>query len=97
MTGGSIAGRAAQRNQRYKDVFISSLADGGTRSQESDIVAIPYLAMASGSGHDAPDFVDAGIPAAMIFVRDDKGSHIPDEAMEIADFMQAMRVLANVL
>ena len=53
--------------------------------------------MASGSGHDAPDFVDAGIPAAMIFVRDDKGSHIPDEAMEIADFMQAMRVLANVL
>ena len=33
----------------------------------------------------------------MIFVRDDQGRHNPDEAMEIADFMQAMRVLANVL
>lgn len=60
-------------------------------------LGIPYLTMASGGGHDAQDFADAGIPAAMIFVRNDKGSHNPDEAMEIADFMQATRVLANVL
>ena len=60
-------------------------------------LAIPCLTMASGGGHDAQDFADAGIPAAMIFVRNDKGSHNPDEAMEIADFMQATRVLANVL
>jgi N-carbamoyl-L-amino-acid hydrolase len=33
----------------------------------------------------------------MIFVRNDKGSHNPAEAMAIADFMQATRVLANVL
>ncbi|PTM39941.1 hydantoinase/carbamoylase family amidase [Bosea sp. 124] len=60
-------------------------------------LGIPVLTMASGGGHDAQDFADAGIPAAMIFVRNDKGSHNPDEAMEIADFMQATRVLANVL
>ena len=63
----------------------------------ADGLGISYLTMASGGGHDAQDFADAGIPAAMIFVRNDKGSHNPDEAMEIADFMQATRVLANVL
>lgn len=63
----------------------------------ADGLAIPYLTMASGGGHDAQDFADAGIPAAMIFVRNDKGSHNPEEAMEIADFIQATRVLANVL
>ncbi|SFJ14953.1 N-carbamoyl-L-amino-acid hydrolase [Bosea sp. OK403] len=60
-------------------------------------LSIPFLTMASGGGHDAQDFADAGIPAAMLFVRNDKGSHNPAEAMEIADFMQATRVLANVL
>ncbi|HEV7256439.1 MAG TPA: hydantoinase/carbamoylase family amidase [Bosea sp. (in: a-proteobacteria)] len=63
----------------------------------ADGLGIARLTMASGGGHDAQDFADAGIPAAMIFVRNDKGSHNPDEAMEIADFMQATRVLANVL
>lgn len=63
----------------------------------ADGLGIPHLTMASGGGHDAQDFADAGIPAAMIFVRNDKGSHNPHEAMEIADFMQATRVLANVL
>lgn len=63
----------------------------------ADGLAIAYLTMASGGGHDAQDFADAGIPAAMLFVRNDKGSHNPHEAMEIADFMQATRVLANVL
>lgn len=60
-------------------------------------LAIPTLTMASGGGHDAQDFAEAGIPAAMIFVRNDKGSHNPDEAMEIDDFMQGTRLLANLL
>lgn len=50
----------------------------------ADGLAIPCLTMASGGGHDAQDFADAGIPAAMIFVRNDKGSHNPDEAMAIS-------------
>lgn len=63
----------------------------------ADGLAIPYLTMASGGGHDAQDFADAGIPAVMVFVRNDKGSHNPHEAMTIADFMQATRVLVNRL
>ena len=39
----------------------------------------------SGGGHDAQDFVRAGIPAAMIFVRNDHGSHNPKESMELND------------
>ena len=63
----------------------------------ADGLAIPTLPMASGGGHDAQDFAEAGIPAVMIFLRNDKGSHNPDEAMEIDDFMQGTRLLANLL
>lgn len=60
-------------------------------------LSIPALPIASGGGHDAQDFAEAGIPAVMIFVRNDKGSHNPDEAMEIDDFLQGARLLANLL
>jgi N-carbamoyl-L-amino-acid hydrolase len=33
----------------------------------------------------------------MIFVRNDHGSHNPDEAMEIADFGQACRLLFGLV
>ena len=36
--------------------------------------------MASGAGHDAAVFAKVGIPCGMIFVRNDHGSHNPDEA-----------------
>ena len=44
------------------------------------------LEMPSGAGHDAAVFAEAGIPSAMIFVRNDHGSHNPDEAMALEDF-----------
>ncbi|MEI9401229.1 Zn-dependent hydrolase [Mesorhizobium argentiipisi] len=47
----------------------------------------------SGAGHDAAMFAGAGIPTAMLFVRNEKGSHNPHEAMEIADLDQAIRLL----
>ena len=34
-----------------------------------------------------------GIPAAMIFVANQKGSHNPNEAMEITDFIQGAEAL----
>ena len=37
-------------------------------------------------GHDASIFARAGIPAAMVLVRNADGSHNPDEKMELADF-----------
>jgi N-carbamoyl-L-amino-acid hydrolase len=47
----------------------------------------------SGAGHDAADFAACGVPSAMVFVRNDRGSHNPDEAMAIEDFAQGVRVL----
>jgi N-carbamoyl-L-amino-acid hydrolase len=56
-------------------------------------LAIPHARMASGAGHDAAVFAGAGIPTVMIFVRNQNGSHNPDEAMEMSDFELAVRVL----
>jgi N-carbamoyl-L-amino-acid hydrolase len=47
----------------------------------------------SGAGHDAATFAGAGIPTAMLFVRNENGSHNPYEAMDIADLDQAIRLL----
>jgi len=51
----------------------------------------------SGAGHDAADFHDVGIPSAMIFIRNDHGSHNPDEAMELEDFALGTRLLTWTL
>ncbi len=56
-------------------------------------LGIPAMSLASGAGHDAGDFAAAGIPSAMIFVRNDKGSHNPEEAMEFDDFAQGVRLM----
>jgi N-carbamoyl-L-amino-acid hydrolase len=57
------------------------------------ILAVPHRRMPSGGGHDAASFADAGIPTGMLFVRNQKGSHNPDEAMRMEDFAQASAVL----
>jgi N-carbamoyl-L-amino-acid hydrolase len=64
-----------------------ALADGAQK------LAIPVLRMASGAAHDAAAFAAAGVPTAMIFVRNAHGSHNPDEAMDIDDFMQGARLM----
>ena len=51
----------------------------------------------SGAGHDAGVFANAGIPSAMIFVRNENGSHNPLEAMDLNDFMDALDVLHTAL
>lgn len=56
---------------------------------------VPYLAMASGGGHDAAAFAQAGVPAGMIFVRNQNGSHNPHEAMRMEDFDAACRVVTT--
>jgi N-carbamoyl-L-amino-acid hydrolase len=60
-------------------------------------LGIPYMDIPSGAGHDAADFHDAGIPAAMIFIRNDHGSHNPAEAMEMKDFALGTQLLAWTL
>lgn len=58
---------------------------------------IPYIAMASGAGHDAAVLSNSGVPAAMIFVANEHGSHNPNEAMEMKDFMQGVKLLWKVV
>ena len=53
--------------------------------------------MASGAGHDAAMFAAEGIPTAMIFVRNQNGSHNPHEAMAIDDFAVGARALSSLL
>jgi N-carbamoyl-L-amino-acid hydrolase len=57
---------------------------------------IPFHEMPSGGGHDALAFHEAGVPAAMLFIRNRNGSHNPDEAMEMADFAEAARILTTL-
>ncbi|MGI4941938.1 MAG: M20/M25/M40 family metallo-hydrolase, partial [Janthinobacterium lividum] len=56
---------------------------------------VAHRVMPSGGGHDASAFAQAGIPAGMLFVRNQNGSHSPDEAMRMDDFAVACRVLMH--
>jgi N-carbamoyl-L-amino-acid hydrolase len=55
------------------------------------------LEMPSGAGHDAAVFAQVGIPSAMIFIRNDHGSHNPEEAMVLEDFAVGTRALIGLL
>jgi N-carbamoyl-L-amino-acid hydrolase len=58
---------------------------------------LPSETIPSGAGHDAAVFANAGIPTAMIFVRNDKGSHNPEETMEMDDFLKGTEILYYAL
>lgn len=58
---------------------------------------LPHEVLASGAGHDAAIFANAGVPAAMVFVRNEHGSHNPREAMEFEDFLAGAGLLQAVL
>lgn len=58
---------------------------------------VPYIDIPSGAGHDAAIFANQGIPAAMVFVRNDHGSHNPEEKMELADFMMGVEVVYQAI
>lgn len=73
-----------------------ALMDEGLVSQlagAADELQIPFKVMPSGAGHDCAQFVNCNVPGAMLFVRNQNGSHNPDEAMEFADFAKAVSVL----
>jgi N-carbamoyl-L-amino-acid hydrolase len=62
-----------------------------------DRSGIPQMRLASGAGHDAAVFAQAGIPTAMLFIRNANGSHNPHEDMRIDDLLLASRILADAL
>ena len=60
-------------------------------------LGIPATPLASPASHDTATFIIAGVPSAMLFVRNANGSHNPREAMEIDDFLDGVSVLTGWL
>lgn len=73
-----------------------AVMDRRLRSAIMSLLDRPFE-MASGAGHDAAVFCKVGIPSAMIFVRNDRGSHNPDEGMSLDDFAIGARALLELL
>ena len=61
--------------------------------QGAEKLGIHHRRLPSGASHDAAAFARAGVPMGMIFVRNKNGSHNPDEAMEIGDLMEAVKLM----
>jgi N-carbamoyl-L-amino-acid hydrolase len=58
--------------------------------------AVP--ALGTGAGHDAGILANAGVPTAMLFVRNPTGvSHSPREHAEVADCLEGVTALTTVL
>lgn len=74
----------------------AAIMDPRLRASLLDLLEQPFE-MASGAGHDAAVFASVGIPSAMIFVRNDHGSHNPEESMDLEDFAIATRALLRLL
>ena len=64
--------------------------------EAAEAIEIPTRSFAT-VGHDAAVFQRAGIPAAMVLVRNAHGSHNPDEAMALDDFGAGVAVLAAAI
>ncbi len=62
----------------------------------ADSKHISYLPIASGAGHDAAVFANAGIASGMIFISHEGNSHRPDEVMPMKNFAAAVTVLAQL-
>lgn len=58
-------------------------------------LGISAMPLASPASHDSAAFAAAGVPIAMLFVRNENGSHNPREAMEIDDFLAATTVMTQ--
>ena len=71
----------------------AALRDGLSRAAAAGGIAC--RTMASGGGHDAAAFAQAGVPAAMLFVRNQHGSHNPHEAMRMEDFAAGCAVMTR--
>jgi N-carbamoyl-L-amino-acid hydrolase len=74
----------------------AAVMDSRLRAKLLGLLDSPFE-MASGAGHDAAVFAKLGIPTAMIFVRNEQGSHNPDEAMSLTDFGVATQALMDLL
>ena len=61
----------------------------------SEAEGIRAIRMACGAGHDAAVFAQMGVPTGMLLIRNEHGSHNPDEDMNLEDFAAAARSLSR--
>jgi N-carbamoyl-L-amino-acid hydrolase len=73
------------------DASLMSLLEDSATATGITTIRLPTV------GHDAAMFLQAGIPAAMLLVRNAHGSHNPDEAMDQADYAAGVAVLAGAM
>ena len=73
-----------------------AIMDARLRMKLMSLLEQPFD-MASGAGHDAAVFAKVGIPTAMVFVRNEHGSHNADEAMSMDDFEVGARAMLGLL
>ncbi|MEH6834312.1 Zn-dependent hydrolase [Falsihalocynthiibacter arcticus] len=100
LISGEMANIALERRVEFKldDVISTAPAlmnDSVVRNLEAAMarIGLEPTTMASGGGHDAAVFANAGVPTAMIFVRNQNGSHNPNEAMETEDFLAGTSII----
>jgi N-carbamoyl-L-amino-acid hydrolase len=60
-------------------------------------LGIPHELLPSGAGHDAAVFANRDIPTAMLFIRNEHGSHNANESMEMDDFALGIDVLQDAI
>ncbi|MDR1828588.1 MAG: Zn-dependent hydrolase [Methylobacteriaceae bacterium] len=65
--------------------------------QAAVVLGISDEPVPSGAGHDAAVFAQSGIPSAMVFVRNEHGSHNPHEAMDIDDFLAGVALIREAV
>lgn len=61
--------------------------------QAARTIGAPNMRLPSGGGHDCAVFAGLGVPSGMLFIRNENGSHNPDEHMAFEDFVVACNVL----
>ncbi|BBK41657.1 Zn-dependent hydrolase [Allostella vacuolata] len=94
--------RALERTRKVEFVFDRRLDSAPARMDDGLVkrllalsrrLGLPEETVPSGAGHDAALFANEGVPSAMIFIRNDKGSHNPEERMDMADFLAGADLL----
>jgi len=97
LASGSLAGPSLVRSALTEESWTDATAfDSYLVSRMSALLDAPVLA--TGAGHDAGILANAGVPAAMLFVRNPTGvSHSPAEHAHRDDCLHGVRALSAVL
>ncbi len=79
--------RTSTESAKMHSSIVSRLDQAATE------IKVPILKMPCGAGHDAATFANLGVPTGMLFVRNENGSHNPDEYMNLSDFSDGAKLL----